>query len=296
MQNFENVVFRYEVGRSGEEPTTFPPVGRCIYCDSTGGDHKLGLEHIIPDGIGGSAFLPEASCRECEIIINRFEQPVQKTYFGIARELRGIRSSKKRKKGYRSRQSFIFDESVRGDKRVEDIVSYREKFSPSSGAISSHLTDGVFLEHYDQRPGIMLGARPDMKRSFRLVANLQPTKSKEPWEIIMFSQRGRLEKLLAKTAHAFACAHYSISGFRPYLRSFILDREERSNGYLIGSFETDQRPVLHRVALAETMVHKILPPFTEPQPVKVIVCYIHFFSDLATIAYQVVVGEPRKID
>lgn len=44
----------------------FPPVGRCIYCGSDGGDTGLRSEHFLPEALGGKAELLGSSCAACE--------------------------------------------------------------------------------------------------------------------------------------------------------------------------------------------------------------------------------------
>jgi hypothetical protein len=53
-------------------------VGRCIYCPALiysplEAARKLGDEHIIPAGMGGTLVLPEASCKSCETATSGIE-------------------------------------------------------------------------------------------------------------------------------------------------------------------------------------------------------------------------------
>jgi hypothetical protein len=43
--------------------TSFGPVGRCIYCDSS--SRVLTREHIVPYGLGGDKTLLDAVCKPC---------------------------------------------------------------------------------------------------------------------------------------------------------------------------------------------------------------------------------------
>jgi hypothetical protein len=43
----------------------YGPIGRRIYCGSTGGARGLSSEHIVPFSLGGKAELLEASCCKC---------------------------------------------------------------------------------------------------------------------------------------------------------------------------------------------------------------------------------------
>ena len=51
----------------------YAPVGQCIYCgilDVPQGMKRFHDEHIVPLALNGALILPEASCRQCERIIN----------------------------------------------------------------------------------------------------------------------------------------------------------------------------------------------------------------------------------
>jgi hypothetical protein len=61
----------------------YEPINRCIYCGSF---IDLTKEHIIPYSLGGKAFLPKASCKECAKITSRIEL--------INKEIRNVRSKK----------------------------------------------------------------------------------------------------------------------------------------------------------------------------------------------------------
>jgi hypothetical protein len=51
----------------------YPPIGRCIYCGSDGGDAGLSSEHIIPFSLGGRSEILEASCKGCADITSLLE-------------------------------------------------------------------------------------------------------------------------------------------------------------------------------------------------------------------------------
>jgi hypothetical protein len=50
---------------------------RCIYCGQTEG---LSDEHVIPFGLGGTLYVPRASCQACAAITSRFERAVLKGF------------------------------------------------------------------------------------------------------------------------------------------------------------------------------------------------------------------------
>jgi hypothetical protein len=79
-----------------------PPKGHCIYCGATQyrekDDRKLGDEHAIAEGLGGTLVLEQAACECCERLVDRFEQPILKTVLYAPRVHRGVRR-KRRKRG-----------------------------------------------------------------------------------------------------------------------------------------------------------------------------------------------------
>jgi HNH endonuclease len=71
----------------------FAPIGRCIYCGST--EPPLTDEHILPQGLGGREFLPDASCEICRVETGKFEEIVQRgMVWGLRRSL-GMRGKRK---------------------------------------------------------------------------------------------------------------------------------------------------------------------------------------------------------
>lgn len=72
--------------------TSYPPVGRCIYCSATEGLEK---EHILPFGLSGTATLPQSSCRDCARITGSIEQAVLRGPFLPVRVYRDLKSRSK---------------------------------------------------------------------------------------------------------------------------------------------------------------------------------------------------------
>jgi len=82
---------------------TYDSVGKCIYCGSTAyaagePSHRLGDEHIIPQGIGGKLLLPEASCKNCERITSRLETKCVASLFDPGRLHLGLRGRKSKRR------------------------------------------------------------------------------------------------------------------------------------------------------------------------------------------------------
>ncbi len=72
------------------------PVGQCIYCGATG--VRLDKEHVIPEGMGGTLILQEASCVPCARITSLFERKVMQGFLDHGRRALGVKGKKKHKK------------------------------------------------------------------------------------------------------------------------------------------------------------------------------------------------------
>src|SRR5262245_1110250 len=78
------------------QPKLFPPVGRCIYCDTA--DGPLSKEHVIPFGLGGNFILPRASCKACAKITSAFERTCLRQMYGDLRTKYGAPSRRPKKR------------------------------------------------------------------------------------------------------------------------------------------------------------------------------------------------------
>jgi HNH endonuclease len=94
--------------RDGDAVTQRPPQRSCIYCGTIRyrdkDDRKLGEEHVIAEGLGGTLILQNAACEDCERRINAYEQSILKTVLSAPRVHLGIRR-KRRKRGEEMRSA-----------------------------------------------------------------------------------------------------------------------------------------------------------------------------------------------
>src|SRR5690349_19487842 len=74
---------------------TYPPAGRCIYCPPSRSQWPgLTREHIVPDKFGGKLILPQASCLDCQAIINKeIETPMLTKYWKVTRALLNMKTT-----------------------------------------------------------------------------------------------------------------------------------------------------------------------------------------------------------
>ena len=66
----EDIFYRNQPA-SKDKAAVFAPAKRCIYCLDA--EPPFTREHVIPRGMGGGMILLEASCSDCQKIINEIE-------------------------------------------------------------------------------------------------------------------------------------------------------------------------------------------------------------------------------
>lgn len=87
----------------------YPGVGKCIYCGRPGGEVTLNIEHIIPESLGGTLQLPQASCPDCQKFTSAFEgQNAGKLFRPIRRQFKFPSKSRGRKRREeREKETFV---------------------------------------------------------------------------------------------------------------------------------------------------------------------------------------------
>lgn len=259
----------------------YSPVGSCIYCDSKAYSrrpgirtHPLGAEHIVPEGIGGTLELPEASCQEHEDTTGRL---VEGDVLG--RTLKALRAHLKlKKKGSGPHPKTLpLDAKVDGSQRqvdipIEDypIVFHMLHFPPPSyvpnNSSPGKVVDGMAMAtlQYDQN---------GLYKKYR-ISGFTGTS----WDSQMFS------RMLAKIGHALVVAELGSTTFRPLLLNFICDGDVRAMN-LIGG-EPHDTPVLKSKAL-----HELAIGYQRVNGTTYVVARVQLFAPHGGPRYYVVVGE-----
>jgi len=281
----------------------YEPVGTCIYC---GPDAKtpLAIEHIIPEGMGGTLELQEASCKDCEKEIHAYEGRVMGRMFGFARPQLGIRG-KKRGKNKKQPSHTILEDSQGA---VEEV---------QLSTIPAHLI-------MPQLPpaGALIGNNDHFPLGQRITATLVGT-SEQTQRLNEIGENGRLRlfpkpvelddfyRMLAKIAHSYTVAERGFGRFYPWTSHLILKRDFilPNNGrftippiYYVGgnSFEAFIGDVgaieptgrdLHEITIEERIGW---PNGRGSLPMRLIVVRIHLFAKFGAPVYYVVSGTPRE--
>jgi hypothetical protein len=193
-----------------------PPVGRCIYCNST---ENLSDEHALPYGLQGHLILPSASCKECAYIINsQIETPLMYQMLPSIRAALNLQSRSKKKK--KPPRKFLLkivgkDGSIRTvEVPVEDTIQWCFGLRmPVAGILANR--------PHDEREvplDVVIGYTSERARGAADLKEAEQLQMPTP-DIRVFI------RFLAKVAHAQAVAGFGIDGFRHLLPSLILDKD-----------------------------------------------------------------------
>ncbi len=260
------------------------PPGRCIYCGSGGGGKGLRDEHIIAFSLGMDAYLPNASCADCEAITSYLDGYAGKHIYGPLRLRMRIQS---RRGKVKLRDISVEFNTVNG-KEVRMIPAEEYPtflalpvlhppsilFSTAPGPIIPkagwvwHLTDYEEKMKLLERPG-------DTGSVFDMKINLYP-----------------FGRMLAKVAHTFAAARLGIDSFKPYLPDFILGKNPMKGAQLIGG-DGDPTPGQPYIPPGKQIMHHqmqlyMLASHNKPT---LLAMSIKLFTFTGAPSYQVIVGE-----
>jgi hypothetical protein len=264
------------------------PFDQCIYCNATESeDVKLTNEHIIPDGLGGDLFLPNASCSKCARDINSFEQKAMKTWFGMQRELLGLTSRKKRKRGYVSQNEIAIIEQNVSDSALQDIAKKNLPF-PKTGKISDLVNKSGIYPASPLPPGALHG-RPInefIKWSPIIVVEHVPGRA----STLGFRTNLKVfTRLIAKIAYCYAQLFTMKNDIKFTIVDFIKGNDSSSDSYWIGDSVFDLEPGPRHVIGVELRTTYTSSSSKIDFPKAVVVTVGLFVSDGAPV-YDVVVG------
>jgi hypothetical protein len=141
-------------------------------------------------------------------------------------------------------------------------------------------------------PGLLQGLSPDIEASVGLTFGLDTTQSskisrKLGLRDIVWSSAGihprTVMRVLAKTAHAFACYELGVNGFQPLLLPLIID-DVGSASYFVGGFEPERKQHKQPLLIREQVVASETYLIAEIS--------LKYFPDMPL--YQVVIGKPLR--
>ncbi len=256
----------------------YKSVGICIYCGSSAysndePERKLGDEHIIPLGIGGTLILPEASCQKCEKTTSLFESHCIGRLFHSARPHMPFARGRGRLKRDR-----VATRVGRAGTEVKIPVSEHPgmlvmfKFDVAA-AITDFNPAPAFGGQAVICPIVQdFGRKVDKAKGVHFALNF-PAES--------------FGRFLAKIAHSYAVAELGVNGFVPCLKSVLVGEAPYDHDLcrFVGSSLIEE-PI-------GTQNHEIgIVPRTSFSRKVLIVVRIRLFSRFPMPTYYIVAGTP----
>jgi hypothetical protein len=265
----------------------FKRVGRCIYCGTS--EHELSPEqesltdeHIIPLGLGGNMILPAASCKACQVIINRdVEQPLQRGISGMftpARANIGLHGRKRDKNGRTVPELSIIVENQFGFRRTIHAKGTDVPFA-LAGFISGP------PEYFAIRPTrrIETWFSVDHAHLMRL-----GVRAGEKVHGLGYFDSLLHSRLVAKIGLALTYAVFPYDRVKPWVRDLILGRDELSFRFVGSQPSSNRTNNLHRLSVSQL---PFMPPPLPPGSDKIIAASITLFHSYGAPEYLILVGE-----
>jgi hypothetical protein len=260
---------------SKDKAAVFAPAKRCIYCSNP--DGPFTREHVVPRGMGGGMVLPEASCGDCQKIINEIETYCMRGPFLSHRLATGLVNHPK-DLGDTIKMPIIID-GVRHQKEfpVEQYPKFLvlPQLHDPPGIVSGHSKDGNF-----GRISFSIWGDEDELRALHAEGNA----------ILMEGYNlDHFGRMLAKMAHGYAAGQLRLENFDPLLPEFILGCAPDRATHLIGNWGDDGMEVPPGV------MHQIGHAFRDFGDKVMIAVRIRLFAALEnTPVYWITVGSLTK--
>jgi hypothetical protein len=247
----------------------------CIYCGAR--DVPLTKEHVVARSLGGDLVLQKASCKTHGDVTSAFELKMARETYGVQRALDGVPTrDRDGRKALMSGCISIAGINAAGERETANILRSDYPRMPMI----------VRLEP----PGLLQGISDDTEAGVGLTTGLDRAQSARmsrrlglshiEWHSAGINTRTVL-RVLAKTAHAFACYELGAKGFEPMLLPLIVD-DAGSASYFVGGFEPQRSQNRPPLILREEDVSGVMHLVVEIS--------LKYFPDMPL--YQVVVGRP----
>jgi hypothetical protein len=266
----------------GFKPPSYSPIGKCIYCGTTIYStkpgirkHPLGAEHIVPEGIGGTLELPEASCQICEDTTGRLVEGD-----ALGRTLKALRVHLKLKKAGSGPHPKALPLTVTdggGNTTIPDVpidiypiafmlpIYIPPEFSAAATDFGKALRGAQFAN-----------LKVDIKALFKKY-NISSFATAH-WDNAM------LCRMLAKIGHSLAIAEWGEHRFRPLLTQLICKGDAAGMSLIGCSPEHEKVP-------QSSALHVVELGYQRHGPNTYVVASIRLFASHGGPIYRVVVGE-----
>jgi hypothetical protein len=265
----------------------YPAVGKCIYCHATSYSttrRELGLEHIIPEALGGKLLLPKASCEACERMINSFETFCAKVVFEDLRYSIGITG--KRGKVRRSKRR-ISDKVAFWRNGIAELVEVPIKDMPRRIMVPAPQVPGMMHPNPTDPSNIHRYAYYNFYDTNEIALFLKKHEAQDVAINVNTIKIRHYMRVIAKIAHSFAVAQLGIEGFQPILTPFIMGEETFDASFVMGTSRIRWTgPDRHFISLTKELHHGV----------NVWVCKLQLFTDFGLPEYVAVVGTADQRD
>jgi hypothetical protein len=272
---------------SNIHPTKYPSPGQCIYATAIPHEGKLTGEHIIPYSLNSDYEIYKASCPACSKITGKFEDDFTRKMYGPLRTYLVARSRRKHQ-----RPKTIGHRIVKGEKaQVFELLPSEHPFSVIFFRLS--------------RPSLFTNEGIRQNTPMEIVFFKSILDMIRPFNADHFTVAGAysyaiLSQVLAKIAHAIACAEIGTRAFYPLLIPLILGCEEATffslAGKYIGCADRNEHNVLSH------NLHELTLETIQFNGKTYVIARIWLFAFITPIVYEVVVGEtntsaiePRRV-
>lgn len=267
------------------ETINFSGAGKCIYCGKTG-DHKgLSREHIIPNAIHGSLFIPAACCGACQKEINNFETEVLRMNFDLVRKALALRANSHRAKK-KERPTTIHARAPRGDSRRLPVGADMPQLLPYAdfGGRADALTGKYRTE--------ILGNYSNAIRNFERAFD-RPEDSLGLMVQVQATTMYNFTRFIAKVCHSYATACLGLGSFVSTLDKVILTADSKLCPHFVGVAKrslTASADTLHQLRVGIFQSNAALLPGLPMTKQRLVIANLDMFLDYHLPTFEVVVG------
>lgn len=270
------------------QDNTYGPVGKCIYCGSSGGDDGLRTEHVIPLSLGGKTELLEASCTRCEGITSALDGYLARNIYYDIRLSMPVFPSRRPKERPKVRGAhFIFEDR-------EETVEFPTGTHPFFTVLPIWDIPGALrgvqpsIEFPPCRGLVYTYAPPNLPDQLGMQEGERATmRAVNPFNLSTFG------RALAKIAYCHAVISYGFRQFRPLVMPQLILGKYACISHFVGSQPTDppppdRRDLMHSIGFRDAVNGRQ----------KLILAVMRLFANSGTDTrgmpiYLVVVGTPR---
>ena len=245
---------------------------RCIYCRLSG--VPLTLEHVIPQGLGGTLKLERATCYDCMKQIQSFEPFCITKTFEVSRTFFKVKSKKKHKFKGRNLPVGIGEAAdkkwVQADFDTYPFAMGVPVFPPAT------LLQGIVKETSE-----IVISHLRTWFSAEYLARIKKFAGQGKASTFTLFETERFSRFMAKIAHGFAVSELGLDGFTPIATNFIRAIPDPLSFSLVGE-------AIEPISKAQPNLHEMDIQYVRD----LVTVRVQLFAPITGApTYQVVVGK-----